>query len=276
MTKERPTLGGAIILRKESELLAKAKKIFKINLIINRHKYSKENFEKYFKEVFSSSKYNFQISYDFSKKIYWPKIKKNSDGKLSYITFLRLNKLVKKYKIRPILEWDKETLIKAKKIRKKFPKKLIAVHLKNVFPYKKKESNANGKIWDKFFKYNLKNKKFNFLLIGNDEISSQISLNKNIFLAKKFNIPIKVQLCLVSMCDAFLGMASGPSVAANFTNIPYYIFKHPAHDKSEMKKEIGNSNKLKFAKKNQILLRKMPSLTILKKISSNYYERIQK
>lgn len=275
LAKEKPSLGGAIILRKESEILAKAMKVFKINLIIKKHTYDKKNFEKFFKAVFLSSKYDFNISYDSNKKIFWPKIRKNS--KFSYISFLRLNKLVKKYRIKPpILEWNEKTLREAKKIRKKFPKRLIAVHLKNVFPYKENESNANGKIWNDFFKHNLKNKKFNFLLIGGDKIPNQIQLNKNIFLAKKLNIPLKTQLCLVSMCDAFLGMASGPSCAAKFTNLPYYIFKYPTHDKKEMDKEIGSSNKLRFALKNQILLRKMPSLAILKKISSNYYEKIKK
>ena len=35
MSLDRPTLGGVIILRKESEILAKVMNISKINLIIN-------------------------------------------------------------------------------------------------------------------------------------------------------------------------------------------------------------------------------------------------
>ena len=44
LAKEKPSLGGAIILRKESEILAKAMKVFKINLIIKKHTYDKKNF----------------------------------------------------------------------------------------------------------------------------------------------------------------------------------------------------------------------------------------
>ena len=46
MSLDRPTLGGVIILRKESEILAKVMNISKINLIIKKHKYNKKNFAK--------------------------------------------------------------------------------------------------------------------------------------------------------------------------------------------------------------------------------------
>jgi len=275
MCLDKPTLGGAIILRKESEMLAKVMNIFHVNLIIKKHKYNKKKFDKYFKEVFLGSKYKFNISYDFKKKnINWPIINKKKNLKFSYTSFCGINKLVNNFKFRPILEWNKKTLKIAKKTRKNFPKFLIAVHLKNIFPYREEESNANGKIWNKLFNYYLPNKKIGFLLLGNDKVPNTIDKNKNIFLAKKMKIPLGVQLCLVSMCSGFLGMASGPSVAANFSDVPYYIFKHPIHDKKEIRKEIGNTNKLQFAKKNQIILRKLPSTNFLKKITSTYYGRI--
>ena len=275
MSLDRPTLGGAIILRKESEMLAKVMNIFQINLIINKHKYSKKNFDNYFKEVFLGSKYKFNITYNLkNSNINWPIINKKKSSEFSYTSFYGINKLVKKFKFRPILEWNNKILKTAKKTRKKFPKILIAVHLKNIFPYKEQESNADGEIWNRFFNFYLSNKKIGFLLLGDDKIPNNIDLNRNIFLAKKMKIPLSVQLCLVSMCNGFLGMASGPSVAANFSNIPYYIFKHPIHDKKEILKEIGNTNKLQFAKKSQIILRKIPSASFLKKITSTYYERI--
>lgn len=275
MSLDRPTLGGVIILRKESEILAKVMNISKINLIIKKHKYNKKNFAKYFKEVFLGSKYKFKIYYNIDRPdINWPIIEKSNNKKFSYTSFLGITKLVNKFKLKPILEWNKKTLKIAKKTRKKLPKNLIAVHLKNISPYKEEKSNVNGKIWDNFFSSYLSNKKVGFLLIGNDKIPNNINLSKNIFSAKNLKIPLNIQLCLVSLCNGFLGMASGPSVAANFSNIPYYIFKHPDHDKNEIKKEIGRNNRLPFAKKDQIIKTKMPSVALLKKITSTYYERI--
>jgi len=275
MKLDRPTLGGAIILRKESEILAKKMQVFKINVIVNKGKYKKKIFESYFKQVFMGSKYKFKICYDFKKKdIYWPIYDQKNSKFFLYTSFDRINKLVNSFKIKPILEWNKKTISQTKAIRKNLPKNTIAVHLKNIFPHKEQESNADGKVWNDFFNHSLKNKKVGFLLMGDDNIPKNINFNKNIFFAKKLKIPLSIQLCLVSMCSGFLGMASGPSVAANFSNVPYYIFKHPKHDIKEIEKEIGNKNKLHFANKNQIILRKIPTLDFLKKINFNSYGRI--
>ena len=84
-----------------------------------------------------------------------------------------------------------------------------------------------------------------------------------IVIAKNTGLLINEQLYLASQSAGFLGMASGICCAANFSKVPYVIFKHPEHHKREMLYELGQSETYEFSHSRQRLLRSNQSLDLL-------------
>ena len=54
-------------------------------------------------------------------------------------------------------------------------------------------------------------------------------------------IDLATQLALTTISDGFMGMASGLCTAANLSEVPHVIFKHPAHHSAAMAIELGSS-----------------------------------
>ena len=74
--------------------------------------------------------------------------------------------------------------------------------------------------------------------------------------AVDLKIELATQLALTSIADGFMGMASGLCTAANLSEVPHVIFKHPAHHSVEMSIEMGSSVSFPFAKQRQQLWRR--------------------
>jgi hypothetical protein len=256
--KETITLGGVLFIRKECEL--KIKKNSEINLIFGKKLNYKE--KNIINKVFSSKKYKYKIFYSKNIK---GKTFLNSQNKSEYYSLSELNRLIKKDSSLN-LDWKPNTLVKAKMIRKKFKKTLVTMHLKYTKPFNERESNISPTFWNKFFDLFKNETNLDFLILGADESDKKIKKLSNIFWAKKMNISLDTQLCLISLSDQYLGMASGISGAAMLTNNPYLIFKNKFHHSSQMKKEI-NKNKTFFAKKKQYIFLEKPNLARINKYS---------
>lgn len=253
--KEPITLGGILFIRKECEL--KIKKKIKLDIIFSKNLNLKEKI--IVDKVFSSKKYDHKISYSTSIK----KPFLNSLNKSKYYSLMELNRLIKKHNSLN-LSWKPKILAKSKKIRKKFKKILITMHLKYIEPYKENESNISPSFWNKFFDIYKKETSIDFLILGDDVSYKKIHKQPNVFWAKKMKISLDNQLCLISLSNQFIGMASGISGAAILSNRPYLIFKNKDHHKKEIKKEI-KKNKTFFAKEKQYIFFEKPNLNKIKK-----------
>tara|TARA_B110000003_G_C16647700_1_gene532790 strand:+ start:1371 stop:2216 length:846 start_codon:yes stop_codon:yes gene_type:complete len=251
---ERLTLGGAMVLRMEGELLANINGLLKIKLYINKDNLDLNYPKKIIDSIFKTSKIDFIIKKGKPDSNYWPSEIEMSKNRFSYYSFSRIIELYKNKNIKVNFLWNETLINKSKNFINKFEKKLITIHLKRVSPFNVNESNANFGEWYKFLiSYNNEN---NFLIIGDDEIDNKILNIKNVYSASKMSLSLSQQLCIISFSKAFIGMASGICNAANFSKVPHVIFKHPDHHKSEMKIEMGNSNKFNFSTNKQFLWRK--------------------
>ena len=164
------------------------------------------------------------------------------------------------------MNWKPKITDQSKRIRKKFKKTLITLHLKYTKPYKEKQSNISPYFWNKFFNLFKNETSVDFLILGDDETYKKIHKQPNVFWAKKMNIGLDVQMCLISLSNQFLGMASGISGAAILSNTPYLIFKNKDHHKTQIEKEI-KKNKTFFAKEKQYIFLEKPNLNKIRKFT---------
>lgn len=250
---EKLTLGGALVLRQEAEILSKINNFDQINLNIS-YDSNNQNFpEKIFDTVFNSSAITFNQKSILPGNITnWPSDLILKASNFSYFSFERISQLYEKNNIQVNLSWKEDVIKKTKLFAQKFIKPIVTVHLKYIYPYNISDSNADVNEWSTFFK---NNNEFDFILIGDDKLPDEITSLSNVHYANQ--LTLSCQLCLVSSSIAFLGTASGICNAAFFSQTPFVVFKHPLHHINEMQNELGNNNKFNFSSNKQLLLREL-------------------
>ena len=250
---ERLTLGGALVLRQEAEILSILNNFDQINLNISYDPISQNFPEKIFDTVFNSSAITFnQISNLSDKVTNWPSDLMLKATNFSYYSFERITQLYENKNVQVNLSWKEEIKNKTKLFTNKFYKPIVTVHLKYIPPYNILDSNADINEWSRFLS---ENKNFDFIIIGDDKLPDEITNLSNVHYANE--LALSCQLCLVSNSIAFLGTASGICNAAFFSQTPFVVFKHPLHHINEMQNELGNNNKFNFSSNKQLLLREL-------------------
>ena len=124
----------------------------------------------------------------------------------------------------------------------------ITVNLRNN-PHYQIERNANISSWVSFFKWALDNKfpaKF-FVICASTEVDTRFRSINNVVIIRDFNTNIENDLALVEQASFHMGVASGPSAMAFFSNKPYAIFR------AEFDKQYFKNNKIiKFQQNDRI------------------------
>lgn len=257
LSLEKLSLGGLLVFRKEMEFLAQISNLNQIHVFF--FSANKNNFhEDLIIQVLQSSAIDFYIEKIQTKRSInmYPFSEDKMDPHFSYQNFDRIKYFSKNLSQFPMLSWNleiqKTALNWSKKIRRK---KIFALHLKQEKSKNLFTSNANLPEWSSFIKRQIQEKDYDFCLLGSDIRKSDLFNSPQIHDLHALDIPLAVQLCLVSYCDGFLGMASGPCQAAIFSKIPYVIFKHPDHHSEEMERELGINQRLPFGMPNQFFWR---------------------
>lgn len=255
---EKPTLGGALVLRQEGELLAEMNGQKGIQVFLSG-KGSGDAVVRRLKEtVYSSSRYQFNFQNGRIFDGAWPTAhERASSSGFSYFSFARLITLHRTCGLIPRLRWCSDIAERAIDIRKCFSGKLVAVHLRNVPPFKEQESNANGAAWGAFFASRANENSVEFLLVGDDTMPTGVVLGRGVHRAADLGIDLATQLELIGRVDGFLGMASGICTAANLSKTPHVIFKHPRHHVAQMKIELAGADQFSFATSRQRLWRQI-------------------
>ncbi len=263
LTRERLTVGGALVLRQEGEMLAMAqgREVLAVHLVCRG--VDRKAAERLGQAIFGTSIYRFQFINSTQTMDGWPSALVRAQSDFSYFSFSRVIALHTASALRPQLQWSKQQLALARQIRKEFPGKLIGVHLRSVPPFSREESNADGYAWNEFFAEHAEPGVCDFVLIGDDPLPAGLELRPGVSRAIHAKIDLATQLALVGVSDGFLGMASGLCTAANFSDTPHAIFKHPAHHAAEMASELGASNAYSFAGDRQQLWRREANVTSL-------------
>ncbi len=263
LTRERITVGGALVLRQEGEILAMAqgREVLAVYLLCNDA--DRKTAEWLGEAIFGSSIYRFQFINSIQIPDGWPSVLDRMKSDFSYFSFSRVINLYAENGLRPRLRWNKQRERLAQQVRNAFHGKLISVHLRSVAPFLQEGSNANGYAWNEFFAEHAEPGICDFLLVGDDPLPAGLELRPGVSLAKQSKIDLPTQLALIGISDGFLGMASGLCTAANFSGTPYVIFKHPDHHATEMANELGASNAYSFAGDCQQLWRREANVTSL-------------
>jgi len=247
LTRERLTIGGALVLRQEGEILAQIKGKTSAMLHVICPETDRGAAEGLADKVFGSSILPFHLSYSSIGVEGWPSLLLRSHSNFSYFSFTRLTALYKDTGIKPKLGWSIHQASLAKQARMSFSGRLICVHLRFVAPFFFEDSNADGPTWQAFFDKHAVPGVCNFLLIGDDALPAGLTMPPGVVRAAEIGLELTTQLALIAFSDGFLGMASGLCTAANLSETPHVIFKHPAHHATQMKSELGTSDRFSFA-----------------------------
>lgn len=258
-SEQAVNLGNLITFRKEIELLAQAKQLSRALLYVDK-------LPPFSQEILGSSvlKIDSSPSSPTQNSVDWPPAHLDF-SEWCYGSFKRVSFLSQQTSLPPYLSWSSSVLEKGaalyRLLSRENSRKVIALHLKQQAGGAE-ESNASLSAWESFFQ---ENPSLSFLLLGNDPFPSHFLKMSHLFHAETLQIDLKTQLAFCSICDGFLGMASGISTAACLSSTPYILFKHPLHHHLEMKKELGEGDQLSFAHSRQKIWRCVDSLENLRK-----------
>lgn len=257
LTRERPTLGGALVLRQEGELLARLHASSMISLHALYDGDDPAAITRLTNIVFASSTCTFRLTREPAPEEAWPKMTERARPGFSYFSFSRLLEMHRTHGLVPRLQWSQRLQAQAQQARARFPGRLICLHLRSVAPYSPDESNADGAAWQSFLTAQAQAGVTEFLLLGDDDLPVGLTLGAGVMRATDLELDLPTQLALVGCADGFLGMASGLCTAANLSRVPHVIFKHPAHHPAEMARELGDADRFPFADARQHLWRRM-------------------
>jgi hypothetical protein len=266
LQRERTTIGGALVLRQEGEMLARLHKCSALTVHLRVTESGRDLANRIGHIVFASSTYPFHLVEAVNYAIGWPSALERANDNFSYFAFSRIVSLYEQTGLKPRLCWSERAQSMALQARRQFAGHVYCVHLRSVPPFAPEESNADGEAWDEFFQMHASPNKCDFLLIGDDPLPNGLELRPGVTRIRSqhnHGLDLDVQLALISLADGFLGMASGLSTAANFSDTPHVIFKHPAHHSTEMEIELGTALSFPFASEKQQLWRKETSTALL-------------
>jgi hypothetical protein len=249
LSKEEITLGGALTLRAECELISRICGQKSFHVFVTPGTNSMERIERLFFIVFNSSFLTFKLSLKAENlRIYPDNFLPEGFYPESFST-LRLFKLWKTFDILPSLSWDVDVTNQASQYLEQFANKYVLVSLKNFksdFP----DSNARLDVWITAMRKLNGIRDFKFLIVGEDNLSEVLPSNKFIVNLQTQEIGLKTQLAIISRSQLFIGTASGMATPAILGSNPYTIYKHPKHHVDSIKQEVVG-NRFPFAQESQ-------------------------
>jgi len=264
LTRERLTIGGALVLRQEGEMLARLQGRSALTLHLIGPQSSRQAAERMAQTIFGTSLYPYHTVYAADGAAGWPHAAVRAEPDFSYFAFSRTIALHARTGLKPRLQWHQSQQALAQQARQHFAGRLYCVHLRSVAPFAPEESNAVGPAWNAFFERRAAAGQCDFLLIGDDPPPAELDLRPGVTRAGgQLDLDLATQLALIGVSDGFLGMASGLCTAANFSETPHVIFKHPAHHAAEMARELGTAQAFTFAGERQQLWRREAGAAVL-------------
>lgn len=265
LARERLTIGGALVLRQEGEMLARLHGRSALTVHLIAPESGRQAAERMAQTIFGTSTYPYHLVSATEGAEGWPPAAARAALDFSYFAFLRTIALHAQTGLKPRLQWRESQRALALEVRRHFPGRLYCVHLRSVAPFAPEESNADGPAWNAFFQRRAAAGRCDFLLIGDDPLPAGLELRPGVtrVAGSQLGLDLATQLALIGICDGFLGMASGLCTAANFSETPHVIFKHPAHHAAEMARELGAAQAFPFAGERQQIWRREASAAVL-------------
>ncbi|MFZ4482159.1 MAG: hypothetical protein ACOYNZ_19955 [Rhodoferax sp.] len=265
LARERLTIGGALVLRQEGEMLARLQGHSALTLHLIGPQSGRQAAERMARSIFGASIYPYHQVDATDSAFGSPSAAVRAEPDFSYFSFSRITALYAQTGLKPRLQWSQLQQATSLQARRHFAGRLYCVHLRSVAPFVPEESNADGLLWNAFFQRRAAVGQCDFLLIGDDPLPAGLDLRPGVTRAASsaLGLDLAGQLALIGVSDGFLGMASGLCTAANFSETPHVIFKHPAHHAAEMMRELGTAHAFAFADERQQLWRREAGVAAL-------------
>jgi len=254
---ESLTLGGALVLRQEGEILASIRGRSEVTMHLPGAAFGEAGFERLSQAVFHSSSYRFELRSDEATAAAWPDANQRRQPEYSSFSYTRVAELFEKTRIAPSLSWDALRQERATAARSAFSGKLVCLHVRRTAPFALEESNADLDAWSVFLRQHARPQILDFMLLGDDVLPEHLARIPGVHRAT--HLELATQLALISFADGFIGMASGLSTAASFSPTPHVILKHPSHHPEAMYRELGTADRFNFNRPRQWLWRRLGS-----------------
>jgi hypothetical protein len=249
LSNERLTLGGALTLRTEAELISTISKQREFVVYINPGENNPKVIAKIFSIAFESSKLYFQAKFnDRGNNLYPTLFFPEVSIQESYST-LRITHLHEIFALQPRISWKQEIEIAAEHTLANYPKNSILISLKNV-ESDFADSKAQIEKWLLALREINESTGLSFLIVGEDNWDKSCFVDDFIFNLQEEKIELVTQLAIISCSRLFIGTASGMATPAILGSNPYTIYKHPKHHVDSIKQEVVG-NRFPFARESQ-------------------------
>jgi len=258
LSREKITLGGALTLRAECEMICKLNEQRIFNILITPGTNSPQAVDFIFKTVFNSSTLDFNIIETEDTKILYPdSFLPLGEFMFSYSTE-RIASLIQTYKVTPTLTWSNEIYSEVDKILATIHQEYICMSFK-YSGLTVMEGDADIAVWKEIVKIVSMELKKSVVILGNDSNMDDFSLNPYIRFLGREGTSLATQLAFSERAQLYVGMASGMASSVTFSKTPYLLYKHPDYHAELMNRELGESDSLPWANDQQKLFRKIPN-----------------
>jgi len=258
---ERLTLGGALTIRTEVEMIAQLNMQEEFFVYIRPGNNDIKKVMRVFEIAFKSSKLSFIPKFEDNHQPQYPDFFFNIPSSTANYSTRRVAEIFKTYSIKPQMTWNQRVLGKLDDVLDYINSNSVLVSLKNV-ESDFVESNANPDIWFTAFRELNQIMNLSFILINEDFLTKKDLSDKYILSLKNVGIELEVQLALISNLPLFIGTASGIATPAIFGQNLYTIYKHPLHHAESMKNEMEDG-KFPFSVPGQDFKLSVPTVDVI-------------
>ncbi len=248
---QTPTIGGALTLRQEAELIVGFD--YQEPIVVHTVGPWTTHSQRIFDHVFGTSTITFLRSDKQAPSSSYPQRSTLTRPDFSYYNMRRVCQLSSDLGVKPELSWAHDVRSRSQQFLNAQPGRVIVVHLRNtgVSPF-----DADGALWGQFLDdMALEHQDLIFVLIGDDPIPDGVVLSSSIVSASLSGLNLADQLYVSGHACGFLGLASGLCTATQFSTSPHVIIKSPLHHTAAMQEELGSEVHYPFANDNQQLWR---------------------
>ena len=258
LSKEAITLGGALTLRAECEMLSKVSGQESFKIFVTPGDNSLQAITAIYEVAFRTSSTSFELTTNRNEDRFYPDYYFPETRDLFSFSSERIATLFKLFGIQPQLLWSKDVYSDAQKITTSLKQRFICLSLK--FSGSGEENgDANFKIWDDVVKNCLKDLDLPIVIIGNDSTPQGFLENYPVRFLVREGIDLATQIAFSEKASLYIGTASGMASAVTFSSTPYLLYKHPKYHSDLMDRELIGNGKLPWANEQQRIIRTIPT-----------------
>jgi hypothetical protein len=258
LSKESITLGGALTLRAECEMISQRNGQKAFNILISPGANSIQSVESIYNTVFKTSILVFNEIQSAEGEALYPDSYLTFEKHLFSFSTERIALLFDLLKVRPKLEWSEEVHSEVNKILGTLKGKFICLSLK-FSGHSIEDGDAEIVVWREVVRIISINLNIPVVIIGNDPLPEDFSRDPRVRFLDREGISLAAQIALSERACLYVGMASGMASSVTFSETPYVIYKHPEYHRELMDRELREFDNLPWANRSQRILRKIPN-----------------